>query len=279
MLEELNSLYKENFSKSDNKIMDALFRNKSELQYITTEELSKNLGISQPTISRFWNKIGFKNLKEFKLYIRNNSNTFTPSSKILVALNEWKKNDEYIHNMTLEYSDHIVKTLEHLTPSILQKSAQSIIAAKHIYIFAPDASIGVAEILNYRLNRFGIKIILMKSGSQLYESMINLNKDDLVILFGYSRLISEIIILLKHSKIANYKTILFTDLLTQQELNYADIVMYNYRGEPSQYHSMVSSIALIDLLVIKIAQLKEDSLDKMKTLENIREQYSYLIKR
>lgn len=279
MLEELNNLYKENFSKSDNKIMDALLRNKSELQYISTEELSRNLGISQPTISRFWNKIGFKNLKEFKLHIRNNNSTFTPSSKILVALNEWKKNDEHIHNMTLEYSDHIVKTLQHLTPLILQESAQSIITAKQIYIFAPDASIGVAEILNYRLNRFGIKILFMKSGSQLYESMIHLNKDDLVILFGYSRLISEAIILLKHSKIANYKTILFTDLLTQQELSYADIIMYNYRGEPSQYHSMVSSVALIDLLVIKIAQLKEDSLDKMKTLENIREQYSYLIKR
>jgi DNA-binding MurR/RpiR family transcriptional regulator len=119
----------------------------------------------------------------------------------------------------------------------------------------------------------------MKSGSQLYESMMNLNKDDLVILFSYSRLISEALILLKHSKTVNYKTILFTDLLTQQELSYADTVIYNYRGEPSQYHSMVSSVALIDLLVIKIAQLKEDSIDKMKTLEAIREQYSYLIKR
>lgn len=42
---------------------------------------------------------------------------------------------------------------------------------------------------------------------------------------------------------------------------------------------MIPPLALIDLLILKIAQVKENSLEKMKYLETIREMYRGIIKR
>ena len=38
-------------------------------------------GISQPTVSRFWRKIGYTNLKEFKEAVKDFHNQSSPSTK------------------------------------------------------------------------------------------------------------------------------------------------------------------------------------------------------
>lgn len=278
MLEKLNHDNNGQFSKSDHCIMDCLLRNENELQYISTEELATKLGISLSTISRFWRKIGFKNIKDFKKYLRENA-SLTPASKISVTLEQWNNDGFNLQDLAHQYYLHIEKTLKQVKPEVLEKAAERIISAPKVYIFAPDGSLGLAEILMYRLTRFGIEFIMLKGGSAIYESMINLSRNDLVIMFSYSRLLSEIEILLRHSRIASYDTILFTDLMTSRHLDLAGTILYSYRGEPNEYHSMIPPLALIDLLILKIAQIKENSLEKMKYLETIREMYRGIIKR
>ena len=69
MLQELYEQYKDTFSKSDHKLIQYLLRNEEQLQYLTSEELSAHTGISPATVSRFWKKIGFQNLKELKINV------------------------------------------------------------------------------------------------------------------------------------------------------------------------------------------------------------------
>ncbi len=278
MLEKLNQEYSNQFSKSDHTIMDCLLRNENELQYLSTEELATKLGVSLSTISRFWKKIGFNNIKDFKNYLRESAK-LTPASKISVTLEQWNNDGLNLQDLAHKYYLHLEKTLKQVKPEVLEKVAEKIIAAPKVYMFAPDGSLGLAEILIYRLTRLGVEFIMLKGGSAIYESMINLSRNDLVLMFSYSRLLSEIEILLKHSRIASYDTVLFTDLMTSRHLELAGTILYSYRGEPNEYHSMIPPLALIDLLILKIAQVKENSLEKMKYLETIREMYRGIIKR
>ena len=82
MLQELYEQYKDTFSKSDHKLIQYLLRNEEQLQYLTSEELSAHTGISPATVSRFWKKIGFQNLKELKIKQRI-QDTATPSSSFM----------------------------------------------------------------------------------------------------------------------------------------------------------------------------------------------------
>jgi len=277
----LENLYKDNmdhFSKSDHKIMESLMRNKDELQYISSRELSIKANVSYATLSRFWGKIGFKNLADFKSYMREGTH-LTPASRIAATLDQWNDETYNVGDLISKYQIHLERTFFNLSPETLKKAAESILSSSKIYIFAPDSSIGLAEIFIYRLNRLGLEFFIMKNGSAIYETMINISKNDLIIMFSYSRLLTEIEILLKHSQEVGYHTILFTDLIASKYLELADIILYSYRGEPNEYHSMMSPLALIDLLVLWIARIKVNSLEKMQYLEYIREKYNGLIKR
>ncbi len=277
----LEKLYKDNmdqFSKSDHKIMESLMRNKDELQYLSSNELSKKANVSFATLSRFWGKIGFKNLTDFKSYLREDTH-LTPASRIAATLEQWNDETYNVGEMISKYQLHLERTFMNLSPETLKKAAESILSSSKIYIFAPDSSSGLAEILIYRLNRLGLEFFTMKNGSAIYETMINISKNDLVIMFSYSRLLTEIEILLLHSQEAGYHTLLFTDLITSKYLEIAEIILYSYRGEPNEYHSMMSPLALIDLLVLWIARIKVNPLEKMQYLEHIRTKHSGLIKR
>ena len=278
MLEKLFEENKSHFSKSDYKIMEFLLRNQRELQYLSTEELTDTLGISSSTISRFWEKIGFHKLRDFKQAIRAAENS-TPSSRAAAALRQWQQVSEQLGILGKQYEAHIMRTIEQLRPEELDRAVHEIRRARCIYLFATDAAEGVGVIFSYRCRRLGIELIPVKTGSEVYESMINLGSRDLILMFSYSRILSEVRILLKHTETVHCRTILFTDLLTAPELQMADVVLYSYRGEPNEYHSMAAPVTVIDLLAMKLMKEMPDSVERARYLEKLREDYSGIIKR
>ena len=90
MLEKIYEEYKERLSKSDHKIFGYLLEHEQELPAITAEDLSRRLNISTATISRFWSKIGFRNLKDLKHNLYEKQET-TPYSRMNAALSQWKE--------------------------------------------------------------------------------------------------------------------------------------------------------------------------------------------
>ncbi len=278
MLDKLYEEHKNNFSKSDYRIMNCLMRNQKNLPYLTTESLAENLGLSTSTISRFWEKIGFDNIKEFKEYTRR-AEYSTPASRTSSALEVWSTEKSHLQDRKVQYEDHIMRTLDKLDISVLEDAASAMLSARNVYVFATDAALGLADILAYRCNRLGIQLQFIKTGSGIYESMMNIGSRDLVILFSYSRLLSEVQILLRHARNVHYKTMLFTDLLASPEIAQADMLLYSYRGEPNEYHSMVAPMTLLDLLIMKLTAARKDAVPRAEYLEQLRNTYANFIKR
>ena len=278
MLEELYKNYKECLSKSDHKIFSYLLEHEQEIHAITAEDLSHTLGISTATISRFWSKIGFKNLKELKRALYKNQEA-TPFSRMNAALSQWHESgispDMLLHRISVQTE----RTFQVVKPEQLDQAAHFLIKARQVYFFAPDASHGLGSILEYRMLRLGIRLIPLPAGSQIYDAMVNLQRGDLVLLFGYSRLLTEVQILLSYSRKAGYETILFTDLIANDLLSQANLVLYSCRGEPNDYHSMVVPMMLLDLLIMKTSQALGGVLDKAKHLQKLRGEYGGMLRR
>ncbi|WP_175413009.1 MurR/RpiR family transcriptional regulator [Clostridium sp. AWRP] len=259
-------------------IVDYLLKNKKDILYVTSTDIAKQLGISHSTLSRFWNKIGYENIKAFKQALKKESNT-TPASKLKNTISKLENSDNSMKEIILRDIYTIEKTLEHITSSQINNAANLILAKKKRYIYAPDVSMGIAEILKYRLKRFGIEFFSIQGGSSIYEDLINISKEDLVLLFSYSKILPESSILLDYKKKVNYSLITFTDLLVSPINDISNITLYNYRGDPTEYHSAISSISIIDCLILKIALCADDYMRKMDKLNDVRNMYSNYIKR
>ena len=109
--------------------------------------------------------------------------------------------------------------------------------------------------------------------------MINIKEDDLVIIFSYSKILSEVHVLLEQSRIVPYDTIVFTDLISSKLNDYSALILYSYRGESTEYHSMVSSLSLLDCIILELAMKKSNSINNIESLNKVRANYSNYLKR
>lgn len=275
---ELLEVDKSKLSKKDYMILDYLLRNENQLFYENSKDIAKKIGVSNTTISRFWKKIGYQNIKEFQRAVAERIDT-TPALKIKNTLHKLQNNDSDLNELFLKSIKNIEKTITLFSYEQLDKAADLILKHKRIYLFAPDASIGIAHIMQYRLRRFGVEFIFINGGSSIYEYLINIKEDDLVIIFCFSRILAETSILLEQKKAAHYDVILFTDLLSQNLQEKSDAIIYSYRGEPTEYHSMVAPMAIVDCMIIKIAMKAENTVGHMDKLNQIRGKYQEYIKR
>ena len=278
MLSEIYEMYKETLSKSEHRIFSYLLEHEQELPVISSDDIARQLGGSTSTISRFWTKIGFKNLKDLKRAVYENQSA-TPFSRLSGALSQWGEEGVTLDFLMDRMSRYMEKTFRVVTPQMLDQAVQMILEAGQIYMFAPDASRGIGALLQYRLRRLGIRIEVLPSGSQIYDFMVNLKEGDLLILYGYSRILTEARILLEYGARTGCRSILFTDILAGDLLSQADLVLYSFRGEPNDYHFMGVPVILTDLLVTKTIQALGGGLEKARKLEDIRSQFSGLLKR
>ncbi len=278
MLSEIYEMYKETLSKSEHRIFSYLLEHEQELPVISSDDIARQLGVSTSTISRFWTKIGFKNLKDLKRAVYENQSA-TPFSRLSGALSQWGEEGVTLDFLMDRMSRYMEKTFRVVTPQMLDQAVQMILDAGQIYMFAPDASRGIGALLQYRLRRLGIRIEVLPSGSQIYDFMVNLKEGDLLILYGYSRILTEARILLEYGARTGCRSILFTDILAGDLLSQANLVLYSFRGEPNDYHFMGVPVILTDLLVTKTIQALGGGLEKARKLEDIRSQFSGLLKR
>ena len=278
MLSEIYEMYKETLSKSEHRIFSYLLEHEQELPVISSDDIARQLGVSTSTISRFWTKISFKNLKDLKRAVYENQSA-TPFSRLSGALSQWGEEGVTLDFLMDRMSRYMEKTFRVVTPQMLDQAVQMILEAGQIYMFAPDASRGIGALLQYRLRRLGIRIEVLPSGSQIYDFMVNLKEGDLLILYGYSRILTEARILLEYGARTGCRSILFTDILAGDLLSQADLVLYSFRGEPNDYHFMGVPVILTDLLVTKTIQALGGGLEKARKLEDIRSQFSGLLKR
>lgn len=264
----------ESMSPNQYKIADYIQKNLNFVLLSTEQEISDALQISIASVSRFWRTVGYKNFKEFKTTMRKQLN-ISPAGKMEHIMNH--VNDGEIEHHQLHLSiNHLQKTIEYFSQQDFNQAIELLVKAKQLYIHAPGPSYGLAELMKYRLARFNLKIsILQKGGSEILEDLIHLTKDDVVLIFGFVRLLPEAQVILKHAKEVGFKTIIITDQLVSSFTNNATVSLFASRGEMWEFHSMIGPTFLIENIIIAIGlKNKEENLKRLDTLSELRGKFS-----
>lgn len=268
------------FTKTEKKIIDYIIASPQEFIRMSIGDVARCIGSSEPTVSRFARHCGYRDFKELKsAVLQHIAEENPPAGKLNSTLGSESSNtpEGFLHRQ--QYC--IEKTLEFLDEESLDKAADAILAAENIYIYAKGASVSMAELLKFRLNRFGRRVILLPSGSsELFEYMNFFTEKDLVVLFGFQKTPKEAAVLLDYQKKIHYKSIFFTSRLYHSLEQEAVIPLFVFRGEPSEYHSMAAPAALLDALVVMLgAKLGAASSEHLNCLYKLKEHYKTEIPR
>ena len=188
------------FTKTEKKIIDYIIASPQEFIRMSIGDVARCIGSSEPTVSRFARHCGYSDFKELKnAVLRHVAEENPPAGKLNFTLGSGSSNTPAGFLRRQQYC--IEKTLEFLDEDLLGNAADAILASDTVYLYAKGAAVSMAELLKFRLNRFGKKVILLPAGSsELFEYMNFFTKKDLVILFGFQKTPKEAAVILDHQK-------------------------------------------------------------------------------
>lgn len=268
------------FTKTEQKIINYIIENPDSFVHMTIGEAARAIGSSEPTISRFARHCGYADFKELKTTVlRHLSGTDSPAGKLNSTIGSASSGTPEGFLQRQQFC--IGKTLSFLEPKLMEQAVSAITEARTVYLYAKGAALSLAQLMHFRLTRFGIQTVLLPPGSsELFEYMNLFTEKDLVILFGFQKTPKEAQVLLDHQKERHYTCVFFTSRLYQPANDSRVIPLYVYRGEPTEYHSMSAPAALLDALVVMIgAKLGKRSEKYLDSLYQLKEHYKSEIPR
>lgn len=261
------------FSPNQRIIADFIQKNEQRVVYMTEQEMADELHLSIASVSRFWKAAGYKHAKDFKNRLRFRFES-TPSVKMRDAMQ--RSDDTSLPQLLLDNcSHHLQETRRYLSDDVLKRAVDAISTARIIYVYSPGPCAGLAELMIYRMARFGLQMKKMApSGHELLETLMHADKQDVLLVFGFVQILPEIEVILNHAREVNYQVILITDRLVYPRSQDADIVLYAGRGEVWEFHSMVGPTYIIENLILGVGLANRDSsLSKLDKLQQLRAQY------
>ena len=95
---------------------------------------------------------------------------------------------------------------------------------------------------------------------------------------GFSKISREGKLILDYRNDVGYKVLSFTGRNHIPSDEQGDVNLYVYRGESGEYHSMVAATAVVDILVLALAEkMKTSATQQLKKIEKLKQRYGEII--
>ena len=243
----------ERLTPAEQRILEFIEGNREEFLFMSIGQAADRLEISEATISRFARHMGCQDFKELKNVVIRQNHLEGPAGKLASTL----LSEESFQALSYLQKQQVClqKTMERLDRQEFEKALEAFLKARQVFIHAKSASASMGQLLFFRLRRLGVQVTLLPSGgSEMLEGLVQAGRDDLVVLFGFSKVSREGRAILDRQKEAVYRTLCFTGRLHVPEEDKADISLYVCRGEEKEYHSMTAAAALVDALVVALSE-------------------------
>lgn len=264
------------YTQAEHAIIDFISANPTEFLVMPIQQLAARLGVSDATVSRFARHAGFRDFKELKGAVA--SSTLGPAEKIAASIEGGTSSATAFLKAQQGYLD---VTAQRLDAAAFEHAARALAETELVLVHGKGAARACAELLRFRLSRFGKRVeMLPAGGSELFEGLVHARRGSVLVTFGFSRMPAESRIAIEHARAVGATSVLFTSRALREAGTRADIELVAYRGEPLEYHSMTSAIALVDALVVAVAaHLDGAATDELERLRMLKRHYESTLPR
>ena len=279
--ERIRALYS-TLSKGQKKIANAVLNDYDKVAYLTAAKLGNLVGVSESTVVRFADELGFEGYSQFQLAVQELVRIkLTPNQRIEITKQRIGRGD-VIDNVMESDINKIKYTLERLDRKAFIDAVDSIISARTIYITGARSSEPIARHLSYNLSLIfdNVKFIVPTSSSEVFEQMYSINEEDVVIAFSFPRYSSKMINGIKFATQKNAKVVVFTDSDVSPLVEFSDCVLIAQSDMASFMDSLVAPLSIINAIIIEITSRREKEItERFDALEKLWDEYEVYAKR
>ena len=270
------------FSKGQKQIAAYVRENYDKAAYMTAAKLGREVGVSESTVVRFVLEFGFEGYPEFQKALQELIRAKLTSVQRVEVTDNLIGNSNVLDKVLGSDIEKIKNTLEGIDRRSFDDAVKQITSAKNIYILGMKASSYLAGFLNYGLRMMldNVRLIQTTSGVEMFEQLLGIGKDDVVIAISFPRYSKAVIKAVEMAKEAGADVIAVTDSESAPIARNACEALVSQSDMASFMDSLVAPISIINAIVVEITNRKEREItDRFDKLEALWDEYDVYTKR
>lgn len=263
-------------SKGQKQIAAYILEHYDKAAYMTASKLGKVVGVSESTVVRFAIELEFDGYPDMQRSLQEIIRTRLTAVQRVDVTNTLIGDGDVLESVLNSDVDKIRRTLEEIDRDAFNAAVDKIIAAKTIYIIGVRSSSSLAGFLNFNFRMVfdNVRFVQTTSGSEMFEQIMNITKDDVLIAISFPRYSSRIINAVEYARSAGADVISITDGDRSPIAAPADQLLVAHSDMLSYIDSLVAPLSIINAIIVAVSRKKPDDVRyRLEKLEKIWDEY------
>lgn len=221
---------------------------------MTAAKLGETLGVSESTVVRFADKIGYDGYPEFQRALEDCVKSKLNHLQQIDEKYGKSSQSEVLTSVLTSDIEKIQHTIEHLDAAAFEQAVETIINAEKIYIMGLRSNEPLAEFLYFYLNMIRGGVILLKTTniSETFEQMLRIQDKDCFIGISFPRYSMRTLKAMEFASDRNAKVIAVTDSIHSPMSLYSSCNLLARSDMVSIVDSLVAPLSVINALVVAL---------------------------
>ena len=228
--------------------------------FLTAARLGEVVGVSESTVVRFAMHLGYKGYPEFQKaleeMVRNKLNSIQRMEVTYGRISQSK----ILETVLQADMEKIKNTLDNLDENAFEIAVDTILSARKIYIVGIRSCAPLASFMAFYFNLMFDNVILLQtnSSSELFEQMVRINKEDVIIGISFPRYSMRTLKAMEFANNRNAKVITLTDSVHSPMNLYSSCNLIARSDMASIVDSLVAPLSVINALIVALCMKKQD---------------------
>lgn len=275
LLNRINKYYSK-MSKGQKLLATYITDNYDKAVFMTAAKMGDVVGVSESTVVRFAMSLGYKGYPEFQKaleeLVRNKLNSVQRMDVTYGRISQ----SEILETVLKSDADKLKTTLEKIDHSAFELAVDTILSARNIYIVGIRSCAPLASFLSFYLNLMfdNVRLLHTNSSSEIFEQMVRINEDDVIIGISFPRYSMRTLKALEFANNRSAKVITITDSIHSPMNLYSSCNLIADSDMASIVDSLVAPLSVINALIVALCMKKQKEVAKtLTTLEEIWDEY------
>ena len=259
-------------SKSHKKIASYIMDHYDTAVFMTAATLGKEIGISESTVVRFAEGLGYDGYPKFRKALEEWVKSKWNSLQQMGAKYGNSSQSEILTSVIRADMEKMEDTIHNLDSAAFETAVSSILEAKHVYVIGLRSCEPLASFLSFYLSMIRGDVMQLKTTSttELFEQMIRVSDEDVVIGISFPRYSMRTLKAMEFANDRNAKVITITDSVHSPMNLYSSCNLLARSDMVSIVDSLVAPLSVINALVVALCvKAPEQASKNLKDLEEV----------
>ncbi len=237
---------------SERKLADLILDFPGDIAGYSATELAELAGVSKAAATRLFRRLGYASFEEARRAAREEKAWGSPLYLVSQSPDQGSLDAKLKQHLERDLAN-MTRTFEALDSHKLQQIVDALLKARSLWLLGYRNSGFLAGYARWQFIQVRNQVHLLRSGAEtLAEQLVDLQHDDLVVVFGFRRRPTQLRVALKSIHAMGVPVLYITEPAVGATINYATWVLHAEVSRTGAFDSYPAALSLIHLLSVSM---------------------------